>query len=193
MDSKKMNNKTVRKDLGQITLGHFVYLTDPGYTPEQWCCGKTKVHPGTYNCSVWTAGLKDWGKRTVSIKIVHTDFSEEEIDKFHASKRRKFVENVYVDSGQAGFFDKDYFEANQNKPGVEDDKTNVNWYNRICEITLNRDNPHGTIDGLGVVTDSGLGDGAYPCFAWKNKWGDTVALEIVFLTTEDIKEINSEA
>lgn len=168
---------------GTIRLGAKVIISDPCYEPGLWCCPERRILPGMYNCTVKRTILKDWGDRTVSIKIEHI--------KFPNTPCVEELCSVGVDSGQAGFFDVKYYneKAGDSKPyeGV-----NEEWYKRVCEITLNNKRPFGTIDGKGIVTDSGLGDGCYWCYAGRNDDGKIVALEIIFLDEYEIREINED-
>ena len=58
-------------------------------------------------------------------------------------KYKKLPITVGVDSGQAGIFNKDYYEKN---------KPNEDWYEKICEIT--DENHFDVIDNEGVVSRS---------------------------------------
>ncbi len=169
---------------GIIELGKKVIISDPSYEPGIWCCREAEILPGKYECSVRRNKLKTWGDRSVSVRIQHMDYPDVKCN----------IDLLYigVDSGQAGFFDAEYY---QEKAGDAEPYKGVNeeWYKRICAITINDKKPFGTIDAKGVVTESGLGDGCYFCFAGKNTKGEIVALEIVFLDDYEIKEINEEA
>jgi len=169
--------------LGTVTLGPKIQITDPGYTPDLWCSKEKKILPGEYLCSVRRAPVKEWGMRTLSIKIQHKDHPDAKID--YSDE----ITAVPVDSGQAGFFDHEYFIENNPQPGGDILDLNDKWYGRICEITTRNENDFDTIDGKGVVSSSGFGDGCYGCYAARHK-KDTVALEIVFIEENYLKETN---
>jgi len=74
---------------------------------------------------------------------------------------------INVDSGQAGVFDGDICD------GDDED-----FYDRCCNTTLK--NPgYGYMKG-GFVSSSGYGDGGYECLVYKNN-GVAVGVEITFI------------
>ena len=168
---------------GIIELGKKVIISDPSYEPGLWCCRETEILPGKYECSVRRNKLKTWGDRSVSIRIQHMDYPD--------VKCNINLLHIDVDSGQAGFFDAGYYYE---KAGNAEPCKGVNeeWFKRVCAITINNKKPFDTIDAKSVVTESGLGDGSYTCFAGKNTRGEIVALEIVFIDDYEIKEINED-
>lgn len=149
--------------LGTIELSSSVYVTDPCYATKDWCCNRLDgLKPGKWLASV----RKDPFRPVGTITVRHENYPKCEIDE----ETDAFV---CVDSGQAGFFDAEYFEKNQ--PSEE-------WYKRVCAITLDRDhNCSGTVDGRGAVSESGDGDGEYDCLAAYNSKGEIVGLTIFFL------------
>lgn len=147
-----------------------VIVTDPCYEPNCGCNTLlNNVLSGTWICTVVRKNYKDWGNRIQSLMIRHEDY-----------RKGRFNEQVgfaAVDSGQCGFFDPEYFEKNQ----PDDDFDNLkSWYRRVCEITLHEPS-WGTIEGLGVVSESGYGDGCYEIRAVRNESGYIVGLKLRYI------------
>ena len=63
----------------------------------------------------------------------------------------------------------------------------VEWYKRVCDITLSDDNC-GVIDDEGVVSESGYGDGSYDVYGYYNDNDELVGLKLVFIWEEDEEE-----
>jgi hypothetical protein len=88
-----------------------------------------------------------------------------------------------VDSGQLYISDPAYL------PFPESD------YEELCKVTLSEEN-HGGKHSMGVVTETGWGDGVYDVEATiieTKKEGRRIAkIEVVFISEEDFKELESE-
>lgn len=83
-----------------IKLGREIYVTDPCYTPDKWCCNKLTVLPGEY-----LVGMKlNADERPALLSVTHSDY----INKHLNYKKADFY--VCVDSGQAGVVDKRYYD-----------------------------------------------------------------------------------
>lgn len=83
-----------------ITLGKEVYVTDPCYAPDKWCCNKLKVLPGEY-----LADMKlNVDERPALLSVTHSDY----INKRLNYKKADFY--VCVDSGQADVVSKHYYD-----------------------------------------------------------------------------------
>ena len=145
--------------LGIITLGRKVRITDPCYDLKVWCSGEIEITPGEYEC---TECIEEG--RVARLVLQNKDFSELE------SELQEVPFEVGVDSGQAGVFDLDYYKKNQ---------PSYDWYKRVCDITLGEQRG-GTIDGAGVVTESGWGDGGYTAFVTNKPNGETNTISIIF-------------
>ena len=91
------------EECSEITLGDTVYVTDPCYTPDTWCCNKVEgVKPGHYQ----TAITKNNEDRVACIGIYHEAANDDTV-------WEKAPFEVGVDSGQAGVFDAEYFAYTQ--------------------------------------------------------------------------------
>lgn len=156
-------------NLGTIVLGSAVRVTDPCYDLDTWCSGQLIVLPGEYDCEVCREDLGAWGERNVEISIRHKESKP-------ASKWEDAPFVVGVDSGQAGFFDADYYADCYS----DDDFANESsWYRRVCNLVINEPNC-GNVEEKGVVSESGYGDGSYICSFRRNCEGYIVEAKIDF-------------
>ena len=89
------------------------------------------------------------------------------------------VAQIGVDSGQAGIFDKVYYDINQ---GGEYDNLET-FYGKCCKITL--DEVCGIVEEYGVVSSSGYGDGSYSVYVGYDKDGLVYCVYIEFVTEEE--------
>lgn len=165
-------------EVGTIMLDKKVYVTDPCYDTTVWCQKLLyNVLPGKYKCFVVVTDTGDWGTRVSELHVV----KEEVFEKYKELEEIPYMLEpldcrIGVDSGQCGIFDADYYETHQ----PDDDYDNKeSWYRRVCELTYNAD----TVDNLGVVTQSGYGDGSYSLYVAEINH-KTVAMKVVFLEDE---------
>lgn len=161
-----------------IKLGSFkvvegkMVVADPSYD-----CGDSgtvllkKVLSGKYLASVTTAD-----NLITSLKICHSDYK-------NCDLKFKCCGFIAVDSGQAGFFDKNYFVENQ---GGELGDLN-SFYGLTCSITMSPKQA-GTIHKKGVVSSSGFGDGCYNLFVAKNSANKIVSAYIEFISQIELEE-----
>ena len=152
------------KFIGTINLGEEIYVSDPGYDVGIWCQAKlNNILPGQYNCyiNIWSnEETKGWGQRVSALFILHKDYQ--------INPEEKTYFDIGVDSGQAGFYDYQYFENTRN-----DDA----WYYNICNSSR-----YGVIkNNKCVVSSSGYGDGGYRLYVGRNKDGKIVSAKIDFL------------
>jgi hypothetical protein len=173
-------------NLGKIKLGKKIVVSDPCYGFDTSCVGILKnMVPGFYECEINYSDEDEWGNRVASIEIIHENA-------ISIGFRNTTDFEVLVDSGQAGFFDYNYykkFHSNKNK----DKNNNEEWYDRVCDITLSR-LQGGTIDKLGFVSSSGFGDGGYVCYYSKNLDNkiDAVCIEFITHNYEDYDLIDED-
>ena len=88
---------------------------------------------------------------------------------------------IAVDSGQAGFFDLNFFRKNH---GGEVGDLN-SFYGLACSITLSPKQA-GVIKKRGVVSSSGFGDGCYNVYVSRDEVGKIVAASVFFIEEEDL-------
>lgn len=144
-----------------------VTVTDPCYNHTVWCrMDGLEIKPGNYTCIAWksnhyytdnTTNKRHYYKR-VAICGIYLDGV---IPQFNTAEE---IGEIGVDAGLAGVF--------QDKPDYDDEE----WHN-ICNLIHNKD---AVLVDEGFFTSSGWGDGGYPVFAYKNKNGEIVGLEIRF-------------
>jgi len=118
------------------------------------------------------------GKYIASAEVVNNLISALAIS--HSHFKNKMLESesagyISVDSGQAGFFDLDFFRNNQ---GGEFGDLET-FYGLACAITLSPKQA-GVIKKCGVVSSSGFGDGCYEVLVCKNEGGKIVAASVIF-------------
>lgn len=159
-----MKRKT--DQIGIITLGDKVHVSDPCYETGCWCAGTLEnVKPGRYLCKIvrveeedcFGPPIKGIFSRVKSLTICHED---------HKARPREITSiDVGVDSGQAGFYAADYYQRTHPKKRME--HLEKSWYDRICNITRKRvPNPEFmSIEtyakeelGIEFVTDEELGE-----------------------------------
>ncbi len=199
--------KTKRYKLGEIELKDSVYVSDPCYSLGTWCQALVEnLKPGKYIGYMKKADFGPGGFggiRVTDIWITHIDHSH-----LYPVKILDKTIDIGVDSGQAGIYDKEYYEK-QHTP-----KLNENWYDKQFDLIYEYDidgnkyiKPYLKInwktgkdewissgqerrDGIaldkkGVVSFSGFGDGSYNLYARKNKEGQIIGLRINFI---DLRE-----
>ena len=150
----------------KITSGR-VTVSDPCYEPGIWCASEIKVMPGAYLCLA-----EEKNRYISSIQIRHSRHTEV------APKELNSVVNV--DSGQCGFYEKEYYDANQGGEATDTDT----MYGKVCELSLS-DEQAGILDGKCFVSQSGDGDGMYKvyvgtCKVWEQE-DVVVSVKIQFL------------
>lgn len=156
-------------NIGSIVLGNKVVVSDPCYEIGIWCSTELDVLPGEYDCFV-VNGDDPWGVRISSLIIQRKDTR---------IVNTEWVADIGVDSGQAGIFDYKYYL--QHHP-IDESKENLDedWYHSISDMTLNEPRC-GISDGVGFVSESGCGDGAYPVYIGKESNGYIAYIRIQFM------------
>lgn len=138
------------------------------------------VWAGPYACFVKRQDEGDFGIRNARIMIVSLAalhgtagamLAARELD----SGRGEDLGSVFVDSGQAGFFNTKSFDFNED--GRYDDESK--FYGKCCKATLSGAR-FGTIGGAGFVSESGHGDGKYALYGIR-AGGKIAALMLEFI------------
>lgn len=164
---KRAQTQLSMEKLGVILINGSVTISDPCYEPHIWCAAVMNVMPGQWVCQ----GEKLSGY-VKTLRICKPGYEGVTPDEGYCS--------VAVDSGQCGFFDTAYYEEKHPMISVEQSEVEDEWYDKICEITNNRD--YGLApDSFGVVASSGFGDGVYPVYVGRDAHGDIVVIEIRFI------------
>ena len=137
-----------------------VDVTDPGYDRDVWCrINDLQVEEGDYDCIAVLADEGLWG---ICVKRIGIYLD----GKIPRRRAMKYVGNIGVDAGLAGFF--------MNKPDFTDEE----WI-RFCDEMIS-DGCAWTIDD-GFFSESGYGDGSYDLYGHYNENGVLDALELVFI------------
>lgn len=153
-----------------------IIVTDPCYSLDVTCTKVLNVKKGEWMFDAYNENMGDWGCRNKNLVIKHFDCP------YIACE--ELVGLIGVDSGQAGFFDYEYYKKYHKNFYVDEDEEDNNWYERVCEITLNDPN-YGMIDNMGCVSESGYGDGMYEVYAGRDENGEIVEVMIVFISEEE--------
>lgn len=127
---------------------------------------------GRYFASIEIRGMGIWGERVTRLDIRHENYND--MNGFD-------VGTIGVDSGQAGFYDDDYYPQGERTGEFDDTDT---FYGKACEITLSEEQA-GIIDNFGVVSSSGVGDGEYLVCAVRESSGWVAAASIIFIPEDE--------
>lgn len=188
--------KTSQQIIGPVKFSSGkVIVSDPCYEVDN---GGNHTLQNVKN-GIWTttkinSDEGEWGIRTASIEA-YIDQTPKEHE-----YQLEFNADVYVDSGQAGFFDLDGyrnlslftaelppvypgFEPEENLPAEEKDAET--FYGICCNITLR--NKTGVLP-YGIVSDTGYGDGSYDLFLRKDEHGLVTAMKLVFIDEDEEEE-----
>lgn len=128
---------------------------------------------GTWVSEVEKVEIPDWGEANAKLTAYHTSAAEQ--GEYLEWIKCPFVAGV--DSGQAGIFDKPKFRIPDADASA--DSTDTAWYDDCCDITESGEEA-GVLDG-GVVSRTGMGDGAYGVYKAVNQQDQVVAVKIVFI------------
>jgi hypothetical protein len=166
----------------EIVSGN-VIVSDPCYSLNTWCQGElSNVKKGVWNVKTTKLSKRIDDARISEIIVKHDDNHRKNL----AWEMQGF--EVGVDSGQAGIFDKDYYQKDEVVKGYilatnphtgNPIADNDPWYSVCCKKTLSKEG-YGVIP-YGAVSSSGYGDGGYTCYTSKNKMGEIDAIKIVFI------------
>ena len=166
-----------------ISLGSFfvtgnkIHVSDPCYdydSPDSATIGNALS--GEYLAKLTLYNMTTWSTRVARLSIYHAN-------------HKNIVPNICtecvitVDSGQAGFFDDDYYKENQG--GDFGDISTL--FGLACSLTLPK-NCSGILLDKGVVSETGLGDGSYYLYTGKNKKGKIVSASIIFIADDELEE-----
>jgi len=166
----------------EIVSGTLV-CSDPCYSIPTWCQGIVEnVKKGT-----WVADVEEdesWGRRIAELRINH-------VNHFLSGKFEEMPFSAGVDSGQFGFFDKEFYRNDEKAKELKkynfgddyDTEEGDEWYRACADITL-ADEQWGVLPN-GVVSSSGFGDGSYRVFGQKDSNGEYVAFQVVFIEAEE--------
>ena len=179
-------------------------ITDPCYDDGTWCMGDVEdVADGLWEGFVIMRQSGFGGLRPGELLAFNIEEVRRPTPEGMTWARMPF--EVGVDSGQAGIFDWGSFPHGAR--GEDGAYNKDSFYDACCRVTLgeelhprvqarrvqklvflhDRKPAAGTVHGMGVVSQSGDGDGGYRCFVAR-KNGKVVAVKIPFLGDEDYDE-----
>lgn len=141
-------------------LGNTAIASDPCYELGVWCQLEIQnVSAGRYDAFVRI--LQGHVAELIAVKQ----------DGRYEYPTYPYGDPIGVDSGQAGIFDRDWWERNAGPHGYLD------CYDDICQVTLGY--LFGTYDDSCVVSSSGWGDGGYQVYV--DDMDDIQAIGIIFI------------
>lgn len=145
-----------KKLIGRKHFEGILDVTDPCYDKDVWCRMRTPVpvKSGEYECRIW--------RHTDTCVGIIGIYLEGFIP---PQKSMEEIGSIGVDAGLAGFF--------MDKPDYNDEQ-----WSAFCNSIRNGD---AWVKDEGFFSFSGYGDGCYPVYAFKDKMGDIIALEIRFI------------
>ncbi|WP_211748061.1 DUF4241 domain-containing protein [Paenibacillus sp. Marseille-Q4541] len=164
-----------------IQLGNFevnsgqMVVADPCYELDTNIIIMGVLEPvlnGTWATEVEKVEIPDWGEANAKLTAYHQSVAEQ--GALLEWIKCPFVAGV--DSGQAGVFDSNHYRI-PDAAGNAD--TDSEWYLACCDITENGEEA-GVLMG-GVVSRTGMGDGAYGVYKAVNGQDQVVGVKIVFI------------
>ncbi|ASA23298.1 DUF4241 domain-containing protein [Paenibacillus donghaensis] len=165
----------------EITSGKLV-VSDPCYelNTETIIMGVLdKALNGTWVSQVEKTEVRDWGEACSKLMACHSSVAEQA--EYLEWVKCHFI--VGVDSGQAGIFDINKYRIPDAVPQELDSQGDSDWYFACCDITESSLEA-GVIDG-GVVSHTGIGDGAYGAYIATNHQNYIIGVKIVFIKTSE--------
>ena len=162
------------KCLGTFEVkGNSLVVSDPCYEYGLFGCSiLTNVLSGNYTAYA----IYSDDDRVATLQIIHENYSNSKINYFNGEL---YSSDIGVDSGQAGFFEEEYYKENQG--GEFGDKDS--FYGKCCDLTLS-EVQGGIIDNRGIVSSSGYGDGSYSLYVIRNEEEKVVITWIDFIDEE---------
>lgn len=170
-------------NVGRFNIDNDVVVSDPCYDFESVGGVLGDVKHGEWIAGVNHSDDTSWGIR-ISELIVHHSQSPEPKEQDYWTLEDSY--DIDVDSGQAGFYDVDYYRNNDSaQPSTfldekRQEEEGERWYSACCELTCDTDLGAGVMTG-GVVSSSGYGDGSYNLFTMRDSDNQIVAMKIVFI------------
>lgn len=167
-----------------IQLGNFevnsgqLVIADPCYELDTNIIIMGVLEPAV--SGIWTAEVEkveipDWGEANAKLTAYHHSVVDQ--GAFLEWIKCPFVAGV--DSGQAGVFDINHYRIPDADSSDGNADTDSDWYLACCDITENGEEA-GVLTG-GVVSRTGVGDGAYGVYKAVNAQSQVVGVKIVFI------------
>lgn len=176
------------------------------------------VLSGEYECKVGFSDEDIFGMRVADIEVVHKDYVDQFLDyraeEFEVGVDSgtagifdyKYYKRYHTDRSEAKHVNDEWYDkvftltyVHEKNPNYEPFKCNYDdedhfdkW--KAYEKDWTRSEPYlshfdgNTIDGLGLVSSSGYGDGGYTCWTAKNDEGKVIAIRVEFIGEYDEDE-----
>lgn len=154
-------------------------VSDPGY-PKSLSNDKSgwtpsvhleKAKKGTWTTELQIGEILGWGMRVKKyVSWIGRNSVKGKIEKY----------TVAVDSGQMSVCDYEYY-PDGDTGDYEDEKS---FYGKACQLTTGK-SFGGDLDGRGVVSSSGIGDGMYDCIVAHDDDGKVVNVKVVFVGEQE--------
>ena len=164
-----MSNTNKSIDYGKFSIGDTLIVRDPCYPMDEDSC--VPARPGTWSARAEIYGDGMWGERVAVLDVSHEGYED-------AIPCSPLDFGFGVDSAQCGVYDADYFAEHAKEP---------QWYWRVCDLTCGGEQG-GVIDGSGVVTSTGFGDGYYYAEFACDDEGCVVRAVLTFIEDDDDDE-----
>lgn len=163
-------------ELGVFQLSQPVLrVSDPCYEPDTWCAQTLEVLPGAWHAKVLLTQTS-WHRRVARLQIHHHSLGRS-LELLPPASLEVLPESCGVDSSQCGFFDDAYYPREK----AQFDFLKETFYGRCCALTGAPEHPGGgVLDGHGVVTRAGLGDGLYTVGVQRNNAGEVVVVSLLY-------------
>lgn len=174
--------KLMEQYIGEFEVtSNKLIVTDPCYDKAIWC---SYVLGGVKN-GIWKSAINisdegDWGNRVAELLVWKKD--EPAVSCIELASTQ-----IGVDSGQAGFFD--YSKYPDRCPGEYGDLNS--FYGKACAQTYDekdRSKKAGIVEGFGVNSSSGFGDGCYTLLVGRNSDGEVVRAKLIFIGDEEYQD-----
>lgn len=133
-----------------------------------WLAKVKRYHP--YGVSPGTGRYKG------AIAVLITYVRDTKLPKFKTNMWKEHRNTAPVDSGQCGIFDNSSYPKGDTTGDYEDKES---FYGKAAKITMSKKG-YGIINKMGVVAQSGWGDGSYPIYTLTEK-KKIVAVAIEFI------------
>ena len=176
------------------------------------------VLPGKYECKVGFNDEENWGIRVADIEVVHKDYLNKflayDVEDFDVGVDSgqagiydyEYYAKYHTDCNTRPHVDEEWYdrvfeltyvdEKNPNYEKFNYDVSNKDYFEKWEEYMSDykrssRTISHfdgGVIDGLGLVSSSGYGDGGYTCWTATDSNGKVIAIRVEFIDEYDENE-----
>jgi len=171
-------------------------VSDPLYDKSVWCSGIIEdCIPGQWTGAVSYIDNKFFGHRVSMLMAAAEEYADAAFEVFskitvnEKTGRITVPRSLYladidvgVDSAHCGLFDDGSYQDNTSITGMPEPVeiwSESRWVNQCFDVAKNEDKA-GVMPN-GIISESGVGDGSYYAYAWKNNQGQVSGVVVVFL------------